>query len=414
MDQTSQPASWFDRPVVKGYSLRWEQLLWCALLLAAIVSRFAMLEPRVISHDEGQHVQMAWSLYRGEGYTPNPMTHGPFQIIAVAFSYFLFGAGDFSARVPAALFGVAAVAMLFLFRRWLGRAGALAAGALMLISPYMLYYSRYVRNESFVVVWGLLMVYAIGRYLEDRRPRWLYLLAAATALHYATKETAYIYVALAFLFLFGLMQIQLFLRRWESADRRAWYLFLSVMAVLLAIGGFVLIAAGRAQLVEAARLASAATDPEEMVHTDLWITNPMVQTGLILMLLSIAGLGAGVWFLLREFPLPSLRERFPAVDLLVVLGTTLLPQLAAFPMALLNLNPFDPYDGGPMEKIKKLEYILPWLGCLLVVVVPAVIIGLLWNRKQWAIYAGIFFGIYGFLFSVCLTNFAGVQEKFGA
>ncbi len=405
MEPTSQPSSWFDRPVTGRHSLRWEQLLWGLLIFAAVVSRFAMLDPRVISHDEGQHVQMAWALFQGEGYTPNPMTHGPFQIIVVAFSYFLFGASDFSSRVPAALFGVGAVAILYLFRRWLGRGGALAAGVLMLISPYMLYYSRYVRNESFVVVWGLLMFYAVGRYLESREPRWLYLLMAATALHYATKETAYIYVALAILFLFGLLQVQLSLHRWQNADRRARFLFLSIMTLLLAVGALGLIAAGQGNLIQAARAAGVAMNPDEMTHTEMWITNPLVQLGLLLFVFSILGLVGSIWSLLQEFPLPVLRERFPTVDLLVVLATTLLPQLAALPMALFNLNPF---DGDPYQKIQDVNYILASLICLLAVVVPAIVVGVLWNRRLWAVCAGIFFGIYILLFSVCLTNFTGV------
>jgi predicted membrane-bound mannosyltransferase/DNA-binding beta-propeller fold protein YncE len=405
MEPTSQPSSWFDRPVAGRSSLRVEQLLWGLLILAAFVSRFAFLDPRVISHDEGQHVQMAWALFQGEGYTPNPMTHGPFQIIAVAGSYFLFGASDASSRVPAALFGVAAVALLYLFRRWLGRGGALAAGVLMLISPYMLYYSRYVRNESFVVVWGLLMFYAVARYLESRQPRWLYLLAAATALHYATKETAYIYVALVLLFLFGLLQVQLSLQRWRNADRRARYLFLSTLTLLLGVGALGLIAAGRGELIQAVRAAGVQTDPEQMTHTDMWITNPLVQLGLLLVFFSILGLVGAVGSLLQEFPLADLRERFPAVDLLVVLATTLLPQLAALPMALFNLNPF---DGDPYQKIQDVNYILSSLACLLAVVIPSILIGVLWNKKLWTVYAGIFFGIYILLFSVCFTNFSGV------
>jgi sugar lactone lactonase YvrE/4-amino-4-deoxy-L-arabinose transferase-like glycosyltransferase len=405
MEPISQPSSWFDRPVAGRNSLRVEQLLWGLLILAAFVSRFALLDPRVISHDEGQHVQMAWALFQGEGYTPNPMTHGPFQILAVAGSYFLFEASDFSSRIPAALFGVAAVALLYLYRRWLGRGGALAAGVLMLISPYMLYYSRYVRNESFVVVWGLLMFYALGRYLESRQPRWLYLLAAATALHYATKETAYIYVALVILFLFGLLQVQLSMHKWESADRRARYLFLSALAFLLALGALGLIATGRGQLIQAAHAAGVKTDPEQMTHTDMWITNPLVQLGLLLVLFSVLGLVGSVWSLLQEFPLAELRERFPAVDLLVVLATTLLPQLAALPMALFNLNPF---DGDPYLRIQDVNYIFAALACLLAVTVPAIIIGVLWDKKLWTAYAGIFFGVYILLFSVCFTNFAGV------
>ncbi len=405
MEQQSASTPWLDRAVIRGFPMRWEHLLWAALCVVAIVSRFAMLDTRAMSHDESQHTQLAWSLYRGTGYTPNPMTHGPFQIILLAGSYFLFGAGDFSARVPAALFGVAAVMLLYFFRRWLGRAGALAAGTLMAISPYMLYYSRYVRNEAFVVVWGLLMFYAIGRYLESRQPRWLYLLAAATALHYATKETAYIYVALALIFVAGLIQLQLFLEKWESSDRRGRYLVFSVFAVLLGMGAAALFVTGRTNLIQQAKAAGVTTAPDQMTHTAMLITSPIVQTGLVLMALCILALVAAVWVLLQEFPLPVLREHFPAVDILVVMGTTLLPQLAAFPMALFNLNPF---DGDPYSKIRDVAYIIESLACLLTVMIPAIVIGLLWNKKLWLICAGIFFGIYFVLFSVVLTNFTGV------
>ncbi|MBN1438927.1 MAG: TIGR03663 family protein [Anaerolineales bacterium] len=405
MESTSPATSWFDQPVAGRTSLRREHLLWAILILAAAVTRFAMLEPRVISHDEGQHVQMAWSLFRGAGYTPNPMTHGPFQILAVAASYALFGASDFSSRVPAALFGVAAVALLYLFRRWLGKGGALAAGALMLVSPYMLYYSRYVRNESFVVVWGLLMFYAVGRYLESRQPRWLYLLAAALALHYATKETAFIYAGLAILFLLGLVFLQLSRTPWESSDRKARFQIFLALAILLAVCGLGLIVAGRAELIDAARAAGVVTDPERMTHTDIWISHPMVVLGLALIFASAGFLIAGAAAPIREFGLAGLREKIPAVDLLVVFSTTLLPQLAALPMAVFNLNPF---DGDPYEKIKDVNYIFATLVCLAGVTVPAVAVGWMWNRKLWAICAGIFFGVYVLLFSVCFTNFSGV------
>ncbi|MGD0807605.1 MAG: flippase activity-associated protein Agl23 [Anaerolineales bacterium] len=405
MDQQFPTSSWLDRAVIRGFPIRWEHLLWTVLCVVAIGSRFAMLDTRVMSHDESQHTQLAWYLYQGRGYTPNPMTHGPFQIMLLTGSFAMFGADDFSARVPAALFGVAAVMILYFFRRWLGRAGALAAGALMAISPYMLYYSRYVRNESFVVVWGLLMFYAIGRYLESRQPRWLYLLAAATALHYATKETAYIYVVLAIVFLAGLLQLQLILQHWENSGRRGRYLFFSFLAVVLAAGAAALFVAGRGDLIQQAKASGVVTPPDMMTHTAMLITSPIVQIGLALLILGLLALGAAIWTLLSEFPLPVLRESLPVVDILVVMGTTLLPQLAAFPMALFNLNPF---DGDPFVKIRDTMYIIESLACLLAVIIPAIVIGLLWNRKLWLICAGIFFGIYFALFSVALTNFAGV------
>ena len=71
----------------------------------------------------------------------------------------------------------------------------------MLISPFMLYYGRYARNEAFVALFGVLTLYAILRYFETGRARYLVLLTVATALHFTSKETAFIYTAQAMLFL---------------------------------------------------------------------------------------------------------------------------------------------------------------------------------------------------------------------
>ena len=174
---------------------------------------------------------------------------------------------------------------------------------------------------------------------------------------------------------------------------------------MLAALGLGLIAAGRSDLIQAARQSGVVVVPDQMIHTDIWISHPLVILGVLALLLAIAALVGGIWTLIKEFGLESLRATFPAVDLIVVLATTLLPQLAALPMALFNLNPF---DGNPFEKIKDINYLLASGVCFLGVVLPAVIVGLLWNKKLWAIYAGIFFGIYILLFSVCFTNFAGV------
>ena len=104
---------------------------------------------------------------RGAGYRHDPVTHGPFQFHIVALSYFLFGDNDFTSRIPAATFSVAAIAfLLFAYRRYLGRSGALIAGALFLISPYMLFYGRYTRNEGFIELIGVVLLYGILRYLE--------------------------------------------------------------------------------------------------------------------------------------------------------------------------------------------------------------------------------------------------------
>jgi uncharacterized protein (TIGR03663 family) len=153
-----EDTAWLDRPILSTYTFKWETILFIGILLLVIVTRFYDLEPRVMSHDETTHVFFSWRLYRGDGYSHDPMTHGPLQFHLVALSYFLFGDNDASARVPAVLISIAAVAFLWNYRRYLGRAGTLAAAFLFLISPYLLYYSRYVRNEAMVVLFGVIML----------------------------------------------------------------------------------------------------------------------------------------------------------------------------------------------------------------------------------------------------------------
>jgi uncharacterized protein (TIGR03663 family) len=202
METHSTPSStWLDRPLTVLTHWNIEKVLVVVILILAVLSRFYILGERVMSHDEVNHVVPSWELFQGSGYRHDPVTHGPFQFHVVALSYFMFGDSDFSARIPAALFSIAAVVVvLFGFRRYLGRTGALIAGLLFLISPFMLYYGRYTRNEAFIELFAVLTLFAILRYLDRGNAFALILLAVATVFHFVTKETAYIYTAQLLLF----------------------------------------------------------------------------------------------------------------------------------------------------------------------------------------------------------------------
>jgi len=149
--QEQLESHWLDRLLAGSVRINLEVGLYIILLIAALFTRFYDLESRVMSHDESLHTQFSWYLSEGRGFSHDPLMHGPLQMHLVALSYFLFGDSDATARFPAAAAGVLAVGLVILFRRYLGRWGALTAALLMLISPYMLYYSRYVRNEALVV-----------------------------------------------------------------------------------------------------------------------------------------------------------------------------------------------------------------------------------------------------------------------
>src|SRR3990172_6551927 len=95
-------------------------LIFTTLIILAIITRFYNLGARVMSHDETTHVYFSWQYEQGRGYQHDPLSHGPLQFHLPALSYFLFGASDATARTPAAVMGVLAVGMVWLFRRWLG------------------------------------------------------------------------------------------------------------------------------------------------------------------------------------------------------------------------------------------------------------------------------------------------------
>src|SRR5512134_2685616 len=158
--------AWLERPIHPALSaITIEVALFAGIILLAIVTRFYDLESRVMSHDESLHTYFSWLLYRGQGYQHTPMMHGPLQFHMIALTYFLFGVSDFTARIPAVLFSIATVWMVWRWRRYLGKWGMIVAALLMVISPYMLYYGRYVRNDSYVGFSGILFLYSILRYL---------------------------------------------------------------------------------------------------------------------------------------------------------------------------------------------------------------------------------------------------------
>ena len=136
----------------------------------------------------------SFKLYDGDGYTHDPLMHGPFQFHVVALSYLLFGDNDFSARIPAAICGVLLVILPYWFRPWLGKVGALVTSVGLLISPSLLYYSRYIRNEAFITLFTAMLAMSLFQYMRTRERRWLYWGAVAVSLSLASKEVALIHL----------------------------------------------------------------------------------------------------------------------------------------------------------------------------------------------------------------------------
>ena len=383
-----------------------EIAVFAGIMILALITRFYDLETRVMSHDESLHTYFSWLLYRGQGYQHTPMMHGPYQFHIVALTYFLFGVSDFTARIPAVLFSIATVWMVWYWRRYLGKWGMIAAGLLMVISPYMLYYGRYVRNESFVGFSGILLLYSILRYIEAGEKKYLYLVTLATLLHFTSKETAFIYTAQALLFLGVYFILRVTRQPWEEkiGHYRAFVITLAIALILAFVGAGFALTNRHSETLTATETAAPA-DPAG-------VTSPLADTGSgisvssILFGLAAVGLTGALGILFIGYGWANLlKER--SFDLMILLGTFVLPMLIAFPIKLLEkqLNVVIPTDGASVTSLDQ-RSIAVIAAFVVIFFIVSILIGLLWNRDWWK-YGALYWGTFTILYTTVFTNAAG-------
>jgi uncharacterized protein (TIGR03663 family) len=226
---TEGETSWLDRSVLSMVRINWETVAWVLLFTVAAVARFYDLGVRAMSHDESLHSLYAFYLYDKGNYEHNPMMHGPFRYHITALFYFLFGDSDTTARLAPALMGLGVLGMVYLYRRYIGRLGALAAGVMVAISPSLLFHSRYIRDDIFISFFTAVWVYGAMRYLDEqssKRYRWLMVMVVSMGLAFTTMENAFIHGALFGIFFSGLAL-------WQIVKGR---LFIAVSPALFGVG----------------------------------------------------------------------------------------------------------------------------------------------------------------------------------
>ncbi|MBI9049659.1 MAG: glycosyltransferase family 39 protein [Anaerolineaceae bacterium] len=408
METETKNASWLQKPI-RSYipEFNVEVVIIILIILLAFVSRFTILGERVMSHDEINHVIPSWDLFQGRGYVHDPVTHGPLQFHLVALSYFIFGDSDFSSRVPAAFCSVAAIIfVMFAFRRYLGRIGALVASFMFLISPFMLYYGRYTRNEAFLELIGVISLYAILRYLDKGESFSLILLTISTALHFTIKETSYIFIAMTLIFVFVLFVEQVLRKKWEHPEQKQQFLYLVIFIILM----FALVfGAGYYEshvspsvdsLTET--VAETVTETVEIVtesttSIDQWTITRYISA--IALAIGVVAAFAAIMILFLQFGMSRLKE-IRAFNLLMLQGLLVLPTLAAFVIQLVGWDPRD-YTSAAGHITEGQIHILIVVGVLIII---SSVVGALWDSRKWLINAIIFFTISIIFYTAFFTN----------
>lgn len=188
-------------------SQRWlDGGLLALVLIAALVLRVHDLAARPMHADEANQAVKLGEMLAGGHYRFDPSDHhGPtlyyFGLLSVTLrgESTLAALTETSVRLVPALAGVAAVGLLWLLLRPLGRAPALIAALLLAVSPAAVYYSRYFIQET------LLGTFTLGAFLCGRNWwlkggwAWAAGLGVCFGLMLATKASALVYTVAALL-----------------------------------------------------------------------------------------------------------------------------------------------------------------------------------------------------------------------
>lgn len=288
-------------------SISWETFAYLIMMVLAIGSRFWNLGEKALHHDESLHAYYSWVYSVGDGYRHDPLMHGPFLFHFNALIYLLFGDSDATSRYGPAFFGVLVVAMPWLLRgpKFLGKYGALAASFFILISPSILYQSRYIRHDIYTIGGTLFLFICIFRYLEKRQRGWLIAGSATLAFLFTNHEIIFAIAAIFYLFLYAALMVEQFTAFRRTGDRRAWELagvhagYLIGMLLLYAL----VPSARRSELLDIPW--ENPTQAQENAYYRMFFSNPFIIGAIVLTIAFLAGLW---WVLGRKRPLPDLDQ----------------------------------------------------------------------------------------------------------
>ena len=317
MRGTDNFTSFLDKPLLSAMRVNWETVAWVTLIAVAFVLRIYDVGARAMSHDESLHALYSYYLYNEGRYEHNPMMHGPLLFHLNALVYFLFGDNDTTARLAPVLAGTGIIYMTWLFRRYIGRTGALIAGILLTVSPSLLFHSRYIRDDIYIAFFLMIWVYAAFRYLDTRQSKWLTAIALGMVFGILAMEAHFISGAILGVFFVGLAL-------WQVIGMRVFY------AALPPFLGFLVWFYCHEIDVDLAKQAEALLQTAADQSAEL--TAQATRYGRIgLIALAIGGLIMLV-LLWRDVKRPQWLQlrRSPSMDLAILMLTLVLPFAAPF------------------------------------------------------------------------------------
>ncbi len=160
------------------------------IFLLTIFLRFWQLDLKLLHHDEAIHSWFSYELLTTGGWVYDPSYHGPFLYYVTAGMFHLFGDSDLVARLLPSLFGTMLIPLVYCIYRigYIDKKQTIFAALLLALSPDMVYFSRFLRHDIFMLFFSLLLLVAILYYFEYGLTRFAIIAAIAAAGGLCCKE----------------------------------------------------------------------------------------------------------------------------------------------------------------------------------------------------------------------------------
>ena len=164
--------------------------LFLLIVILTIFVRFWQLDLKLLHHDEAIHSWFSYELLTKGTWIYDPSYHGPFLYFVTAGMFSLFGDSDLVARLLPSLFGTLLIPLVYCIYRigYIDKKQTLFAALFLAISPDMVYFSRFLRHDIFMLFFTFLLLVAILYYFEYGHTRFAIIAAIAMGGALCCKE----------------------------------------------------------------------------------------------------------------------------------------------------------------------------------------------------------------------------------
>ena len=187
---TTEPQSW------TSFFLAKEWVLFSLILVLGLLLRWLLLDMRPYHHDESLHGMYGRYFYdfpNSNFYKYDPMLHGPMLYNCMRFIYAMFGDSLWAARTPVCIMGTLFMFLPFVFRSYFKRSTVLILTAAVALSPTLVYWSRFLREDYWVVSGMLFTMYG---FTIAPKPLKAFFVMFGITIQWCTKENVFVSLAI--------------------------------------------------------------------------------------------------------------------------------------------------------------------------------------------------------------------------